>query len=58
MVKEIEAKNCCLKFCKTLPLYRQVEEILVNKNSFISVYPDLYKNMESEFNISLNYIVI
>jgi hypothetical protein len=57
-VKEIESKNCCLRVCKALPLYRRVEGITINKRSFISGFPDLYKKMEMEFNISLNYVMI
>jgi hypothetical protein len=43
-----------LRVCKALPLYSRVEGITINKRPFISGFPDLYKKMEMEFNISLN----
>jgi hypothetical protein len=61
VIKEVD--DCCLRIScsclmETLPLYRQVEVILINNEPFKSKYPDLYKKMEEEFNISLNYVLI
>jgi hypothetical protein len=41
VIKEVEVKNCCLKITssclsETLPLYRQVEVILINNEPFNS----------------------
>jgi hypothetical protein len=63
IIKEIEVKNCCLGIVsnclsETLPLYRQVEVILVNNEPFKFKYPDSYKTMEEQYNISLNYVLI
>jgi hypothetical protein len=58
-----EVEDFCLKIVcsclnSTLPLYRQIEMILINNEPFNSQYPDLYKMMEEEFNISLKYVLI
>jgi hypothetical protein len=63
IIKEVEVKYCCLKITssclsETLPLYRQVDVILINNEPFNSKFPDLYKMMEEKFNISLNYVLI
>jgi hypothetical protein len=63
VIKEVEVKNCCLKITssclsETLPLYRQIEVILINNEPFNSKYHDLYKMMEDKFNISLNYVLV
>jgi hypothetical protein len=63
IIKEIEAQNCCLSIVsnclsETLPLYRQIELILVNNKPFKFKYPDSYKLMEERYNISLNYVLI
>jgi NH3-dependent NAD+ synthetase len=46
LIKEVEVKNCCLKITssclsETLPLYGQVEVILINNEPFNSKFPDL-----------------
>jgi hypothetical protein len=58
-----EVENFCLKITcsclnSTLPLYRQIETILINNESFKSKYPDLYNMMEEGFNISLKYVLV
>jgi hypothetical protein len=63
IIKEVEVKNYCLRITssclsETLPLYRQVEVILINNEPFNSKFPDLHKMMEEKFNISLNYVLI
>jgi predicted HAD superfamily phosphohydrolase YqeG len=63
VIKEIELKNCCLSIVsnclsETLPLYRQIEVILVNNEPFKNNYPDSYKTMEEKYNIILNYVLI
>jgi hypothetical protein len=63
IVKEIEIQNCCLKIAstclaETLPLYRQIEMILVKYNRFDLKYPEAYEVMKKTFNICLNYVLL
>jgi hypothetical protein len=47
--------SCCSK----LPVYRKITSIIIdNKNSFKIIYESFYVQMQTEFNISLDYILI
>jgi hypothetical protein len=47
--------GCCTK----LPVYRKITSIIIdNKNSFKIKYESFYVQMQTEFNISLDYILI
>jgi hypothetical protein len=58
-VEDIEAKNCCGKICSKLPRYRRINDIIIkNKSSFKITYNQYYVQMMTEYNISLDYIMI
>jgi hypothetical protein len=58
-VEEISVKNCCGEICKKLPRYRKINEILINKKqSFKISYNQYYVQLQTEFNISLEYVLL
>jgi Ser-tRNA(Ala) deacylase AlaX len=58
-VEEIEIKNCCGTICKNLPRYRKIKHIIINnKQTFQVSYNQFYIQMGTEFNISLEYILL
>jgi hypothetical protein len=59
VVEEFEVKGCCGMFCKALPRYRKINDIIINKKqSFKVVYNQYYIQMGTEFNISLEFILL
>jgi hypothetical protein len=56
--EELTVKNCCKKISKQLPRYRKIEDILIkDKNSFKVLYNQYYVQLQTQFNISLDYIL-
>jgi hypothetical protein len=59
IVEELELKGCCGTFCKALPRYRKIKDIIINKKSSFKVtYNQYYVQMEGEFNISLEFVLL
>jgi hypothetical protein len=57
-VEELEVK-CCSKFCSMLPRYRKINDILINnQNSFRVSYNQFYVQLQTVYNISLEFIMI
>jgi hypothetical protein len=55
---EVESK-CCGKVCSHLPRYRKVEDIIIGKKQSFKVYfNQYYIQMQTEFNISLDYVML
>jgi hypothetical protein len=49
--------NTC-ECCAKLPIYRKITSIIIdNKNNFEVIYKSLYVQMQTEFNISLQYLL-
>jgi hypothetical protein len=58
-VEELELKGCCGAFCKSLPRYRKIKDIIINKKlSFKVAYNQYYVQMETEFNVSLEFVLL
>jgi hypothetical protein len=58
-VEEITTKNCCGEICKRLPRYRKLDDIIINKKqSFKVSYKQYYIQLQTEFNISLDYVLL
>jgi hypothetical protein len=58
-VEEVEVKNCCAKVCKHLPRYRKINDIIIDKKqSFKVAYNQYYIQIGTEFNISLDFILL
>jgi hypothetical protein len=52
---QFKACGCCSK----LPIYRKITSIIIdNKTSFKIRYESFYVQMQTEFNISLDYILV
>jgi hypothetical protein len=57
--EEITVKNCCGEICKRLPRYRKLDDIIINKKqSFKVSYNQYYIQLQTEFNISLDYVLL
>jgi hypothetical protein len=57
-VEEISTANCCGKICSHLPRYRKISEIIIDKKqSFKVSHNQYYIQMQTEFNISLDYVI-
>jgi hypothetical protein len=51
--------GCCGKICKRLPLFKKITDIIINsKVSFIVGYNSIAVQLQSSYNISLNYIIV
>jgi hypothetical protein len=58
-VEEIIPKNCCNEICKQLPRYRKIKDIIINKKQTFKVtHNQYYIQMGTEFNISLEYVLL
>jgi hypothetical protein len=58
-VEEVEVKNCCSRVCKHLPRYRKINDIIIDKKqSFKVAYNQYYIQIGTEFNISLEYVLL
>jgi hypothetical protein len=58
-VEEITPTGCCAKICKHLPRYRKINSIIIdNKQSFEVAYNQFYIQLQTEFNISLSYVLL
>jgi hypothetical protein len=58
-VEEIKTTNCCGKVCKLLPKYRKINDIIIdNKQSFRVSHNQYYIQLQTEFNISLDYVLL
>jgi hypothetical protein len=58
-VEEITVNGCCAKICKHLPRYRKINSIIIdNKQSFEVAYNQFYIQLQTEFNISLSYVLL
>jgi hypothetical protein len=59
IVEEIQAKNCCGKVFKILPRYRKITDIIINNNSSFRIsHNTFYVQLQTEYNISLDYILL
>jgi hypothetical protein len=57
-VEELEVK-CCAKFCSMLPRYRKINDILINNQlSFKVSYNQIYVQLQTVYNISLEFILL
>jgi hypothetical protein len=55
--EELEIK-CCSKFCSILPRYRKINDIIINnKSSFIVSYNQYYIQLQTVYDISLDYVM-
>jgi hypothetical protein len=58
-VEEIKSGNCCGKICTHLPRYRKIDDIVIDKKQSFKVYfNQYYIQMQTEFNISLDYVML
>jgi hypothetical protein len=58
-VEEISTTNCCGKVCNKLPRYRKINDIIINnKQSFKVSFNQYYIQMNLEFNISLDFLLL
>jgi hypothetical protein len=58
LVQELSVQ-CCGKICSKLPRYRKIDDIIVNnKQSFQVSSNQYFIQMRTEFNISLDYIML
>jgi hypothetical protein len=58
-VEEITTTNCCGKVCKLLPRYRKINDILIdNRQSFRVSHNSYYIQLQTEYNISLDYVLL
>jgi hypothetical protein len=58
-IDEISTNNCCGKICSKLPRYRKIKNIIIdNKAIFQISHNQYYTQMMTEFNISLDFIMI
>jgi hypothetical protein len=58
-VEEIQTKTCCGKICSKLPRYRKIDDMIIDKKkSFEINHNQYYIQMSTEFNISLDYIMV
>jgi hypothetical protein len=58
-VEEIKTTNCCGKVCKLLPKYRKINDIIIdNKQSFRVSHNSYYIQLQTEYNISLDYVLL
>jgi hypothetical protein len=59
VVEEFDVKNCCGMLCKVLPRYRKISDIIINKKqSFKVVFNQYFIQMGTEFNISLEFVLL
>jgi hypothetical protein len=57
-VEELQVK-CCSKFCSMLPRYRKINDIIINnKESFKISYNQFYIQLQTVYNISLDYVLL
>jgi hypothetical protein len=58
-LEEITSNNCCGKFCKHLHRYRKIKDIIIDKKqSFKINYNQFYIQLQTEYNISLEFILL
>jgi hypothetical protein len=58
-VEDVELKGCCAKVCKHLPRYRKIKDIIIDKKqSFKVAYNQFYIQIGTEFNISLEFVLL
>jgi hypothetical protein len=58
-VEEIAGSGCCGKICKHLPRYRKIIDIVIDKKqSFRVSHNQFYVQLQTEYNISLDYVLI
>jgi hypothetical protein len=51
--------SCCTKICKKIPLFKKINDIIINnKQSFLISYNTIAIQLQTEFNISLNHIIL
>jgi hypothetical protein len=51
--------GCCGKICNKIPLFKKINDIIINNcKSFLISYNTIAVQLQTEFNISLNYIII
>jgi hypothetical protein len=51
--------GCCGKICKKIPLFKKINDIIINnKQSFLISYNTIAIQLQTEFNISLSYVII
>jgi hypothetical protein len=59
LVEEVSTTTCCGKICRQLPRYRKINDIIIDKKqSFKVSYNQFYIQLQTEFNISLDYILL
>jgi hypothetical protein len=58
-IEELKITNCCGKICSKLPRYRKISDIIINKKqSFKISHNQYFIQMQTEFNISLDYVML
>jgi hypothetical protein len=51
--------GCCSKICKKIPLFKKINDIIINnKQSFLISYNTIAIQLQTEFNISLTYVIV
>jgi hypothetical protein len=51
--------GCCGKICKRIPLFKKITDIIINnRQSFLITYNTIAVQLQTEFNISLSYIIL
>jgi hypothetical protein len=59
LVEEISSSGCCGKICRQLPRYRKINDIIIDKKqSFKVSYNQFYIQLQTEFNISLDFVLL
>ena len=58
-IEELEIRGCCGKVCKHIPRYRKIKDIVIDKKqSFRVAYNQYYVQTGTEYNISLEYVLL
>jgi hypothetical protein len=58
-VEEIAVKNCCGEICKMLPRYRKIDDVIIKKKqSFKVSHNQYYIQLQTQFNIGLDYVLL
>jgi hypothetical protein len=59
LVEEVSTTSCCGKICRQLPRYRKTNDIIIDKKqSFKVSHNQFYVQLQTEFNISLDYVLL
>jgi hypothetical protein len=59
LVDEVSTTTCCGKICRQLPRYRKINDIIIDKKqSFKVYYNQFYVQLQTEYNISLDFVLL